>query len=266
MTSVSGDEEEYVPDSNPDTDSDSSTDLSPRKRQFLDSLLNPGSDMPNECDTTTPGLDTHVTSEFSVEEEPCPEFTVEEEPCPELTVEEEPCSRSTESFIDSDKTLQLAKISKVLLALEKGRLAEFHGKNLDEITIDPNENVMGSDEEDACRQDGNRSFAVDEPSADETVAGTVGNEISSTGKQHKQPSAEHGASSGVSTVGHSPKEPSTEETVSGTVGNEISSTSKQHKRHQQSMEHLLESVLWDIPPKVKLHRKEHPGSRQRLGQ
>ncbi|XP_049417425.1 uncharacterized protein LOC125879526 [Epinephelus fuscoguttatus] len=93
MTSVSGDEEEYVPDSNPDTDSDSSTDLSPRKRQFLDSLLNPGSDMPNECDTTTPGLDTHsVTSEFSVEEEPCPEFTVEEEPCPELTVEEEPCS------------------------------------------------------------------------------------------------------------------------------------------------------------------------------
>ncbi|XP_049417423.1 uncharacterized protein LOC125879523 [Epinephelus fuscoguttatus] len=94
-----------------------------------------------------------------------------------------------------DKTLQLAKISKVLLALEKGRLAEFHGKNLDEITIDPNENVMGSDEEDACRQDGNRSFAVDEPSADETVAGTVGNEISSTGKQHKQPSAEHGASS-----------------------------------------------------------------------
>lgn len=37
-----------------------------------------------------------------------------------------------------DKTLQLAKISKVLLALESGRLAEFHGKNLDEITIDPN--------------------------------------------------------------------------------------------------------------------------------
>ncbi|KAK0146646.1 hypothetical protein N1851_014043 [Merluccius polli] len=29
-----------------------------------------------------------------------------------------------------DKTLQLAKISKVLLALESGRLAEFHGKNL----------------------------------------------------------------------------------------------------------------------------------------
>lgn len=37
-----------------------------------------------------------------------------------------------------DKTLQLAKISKVLMALEQGRLVEFHGKNLDEIEIDPN--------------------------------------------------------------------------------------------------------------------------------
>lgn len=35
-----------------------------------------------------------------------------------------------------EKTLQLAKISKVLMALEQGRLAE-HGKNLDEIGIDP---------------------------------------------------------------------------------------------------------------------------------
>ena len=36
-----------------------------------------------------------------------------------------------------EKTLQLAKISKLLMALEQGRLAEFHGKNLDEIVIDP---------------------------------------------------------------------------------------------------------------------------------
>lgn len=36
------------------------------------------------------------------------------------------------------KTRQLTKISKVLLALESRRLAEFHGNNLDEITIDPN--------------------------------------------------------------------------------------------------------------------------------
>lgn len=36
-----------------------------------------------------------------------------------------------------EKTLQLAKISKLLIALEQGKLAEFHGKNLDEITIGP---------------------------------------------------------------------------------------------------------------------------------
>lgn len=34
-------------------------------------------------------------------------------------------------------TLQLAKISKVLMALEQGRLAEFKGKSLDDIAIDP---------------------------------------------------------------------------------------------------------------------------------
>ncbi|KTG37250.1 hypothetical protein cypCar_00004133 [Cyprinus carpio] len=39
-----------------------------------------------------------------------------------------------------EKTLQLAKISKVLMALEQGRLAEFHGKNLDEI-VDPDAEV-----------------------------------------------------------------------------------------------------------------------------
>lgn len=33
--------------------------------------------------------------------------------------------------------LQLAKISKVLLALEQGRVAEFKGKNLEEIKIEP---------------------------------------------------------------------------------------------------------------------------------
>lgn len=36
-----------------------------------------------------------------------------------------------------EKTLQLAKVSKLLMALEQGRLAEFHGQNLDEITIGP---------------------------------------------------------------------------------------------------------------------------------
>lgn len=34
-------------------------------------------------------------------------------------------------------TLQLAKISKVLMAMERGQLSEFKGRNLDEIQIDP---------------------------------------------------------------------------------------------------------------------------------
>lgn len=34
-------------------------------------------------------------------------------------------------------TLQLAKISKVLMALEQGKLSKFKGKNLDQINIDP---------------------------------------------------------------------------------------------------------------------------------
>ncbi|XP_034529641.1 uncharacterized protein LOC117805134 isoform X2 [Notolabrus celidotus] len=51
-------------------------------------------------------------------------------------------------------TLQLAKISKVLMALEKGRLAEFKGKTLDEINIDPEENVSpDSDAEEAYESD-----------------------------------------------------------------------------------------------------------------
>nr|XP_055049347.1 uncharacterized protein LOC129434425 [Misgurnus anguillicaudatus] len=46
-------------------------------------------------------------------------------------------------------TLQLAKMSKIFLALEKGRLADFKGKSLDEIDIDPEEKVtVDSDLED----------------------------------------------------------------------------------------------------------------------
>ncbi|XP_058262888.1 uncharacterized protein LOC131363913 isoform X1 [Hemibagrus wyckioides] len=40
-------------------------------------------------------------------------------------------------------TLQLAKISKILMALETGRLGEFTGKNLDDIDIDPNGMLTG---------------------------------------------------------------------------------------------------------------------------
>ncbi|XP_076139300.1 uncharacterized protein LOC143138451 [Alosa pseudoharengus] len=43
-------------------------------------------------------------------------------------------------------TLQLAKISKVLMSIEQGRLMEFKGKNLDEIEIQPHEQVQLLDE------------------------------------------------------------------------------------------------------------------------
>ncbi|XP_065151644.2 uncharacterized protein [Paramisgurnus dabryanus] len=39
-------------------------------------------------------------------------------------------------------TLQLAKISKVLMAMERGQIVDFKGKNLDEIQIDPKERVL----------------------------------------------------------------------------------------------------------------------------
>uniref|UniRef100_A0A3Q3KSK0 Uncharacterized protein n=1 Tax=Monopterus albus TaxID=43700 RepID=A0A3Q3KSK0_MONAL len=54
-----------------------------------------------------------------------------------------------------EKTLRLAKLSKVLMALERGRFAEFHGKNLDEITVDPDK-VLVCDEEDGSRKEGHR--------------------------------------------------------------------------------------------------------------
>ncbi|XP_059358170.1 uncharacterized protein LOC132096669 isoform X3 [Carassius carassius] len=52
-------------------------------------------------------------------------------------------------------TLQLAKMSKVLMAMEKGTLSDYKGKKLDDIEIDPNEQLeaqgdsMSSDEEDS---------------------------------------------------------------------------------------------------------------------
>nr|XP_054606750.1 uncharacterized protein LOC107395173 [Nothobranchius furzeri]XP_054606751.1 uncharacterized protein LOC107395173 [Nothobranchius furzeri] len=51
-------------------------------------------------------------------------------------------------------TLQLAKISKVLMALERGQLSSFKGQNLDEINIDPEEKMSDSeDEQDLLTED-----------------------------------------------------------------------------------------------------------------
>ncbi|KAM9716009.1 uncharacterized protein ACNS7B_022131 [Menidia menidia] len=73
-----------------------------------------------------------------------------------------------------EKTLQLAKISKLLMALEQGRISEFHGKNLDEITIEPHERALERDEDGQSQEnypstDGyNTSHQLDEPSTEES--------------------------------------------------------------------------------------------------
>ncbi|XP_048015236.1 uncharacterized protein LOC125247794 isoform X1 [Megalobrama amblycephala] len=73
-----------------------------------------------------------------------------------------PCAVSTSVMTSSpspyyrlpEGTLQLTKMSKVLMAMEKGTLSDFKGKKLDDIEIDPNEQLeaqgdsMSSDEED----------------------------------------------------------------------------------------------------------------------
>ncbi|XP_052400971.1 uncharacterized protein LOC127948534 [Carassius gibelio] len=103
-----------------------------------------------------------------------------------------------------EKTLQLAKISKVLMALEQGRLAEFHGKNLDEIGIDPDEKVVDCDEEeqvndcdeeDRSIQEGHCSSTVD-ASAEVALPATERNMSHKRGK----PSSEVPMSSGASAM------------------------------------------------------------------
>ncbi|KAJ4918077.1 hypothetical protein JOQ06_004118, partial [Pogonophryne albipinna] len=46
-----------------------------------------------------------------------------------------------------ESTLQLAKVSKLLIAMEKGRLSDLQGKGLDDIEINPEDEVSTSDDE-----------------------------------------------------------------------------------------------------------------------
>ncbi|KAM9443574.1 uncharacterized protein Hap1MRO34_024808 isoform 2-T2 [Clarias gariepinus] len=77
-----------------------------------------------------------------------------------------------------EKTLQLAKVSKVLMALEQGRVGQFKGKNLDEITIDPNEemelnNEVMSEEGENCEEHEDTQANVCAPPLDTEVVTTV---------------------------------------------------------------------------------------------
>ncbi|KAL1274946.1 hypothetical protein QQF64_027760 [Cirrhinus molitorella] len=89
-----------------------------------------------------------------------------------------------------EKTLQLAKICKVLMALEQGRLAEFYGKNLDEIVINPDEKVLESDWEVRSIQLGHCSSTVYEPIAEETLPPAERNEMPPPPKRQKPPDEE----------------------------------------------------------------------------
>ncbi|XP_048035660.1 uncharacterized protein LOC125261114 isoform X2 [Megalobrama amblycephala] len=75
-------------------------------------------------------------------------------------------------------TLQLAKIGKILMAMERGQLSEFKGRNLDEIQIDPQERVlMDSDHSDSENKKGiTENDASDSPSnsADKSKKSTAG--------------------------------------------------------------------------------------------
>ena len=35
-----------------------------------------------------------------------------------------------------EKTVQVAKLGKLLIALEQGKISEYHGKTLDDITVE----------------------------------------------------------------------------------------------------------------------------------
>uniref|UniRef100_A0A1A8FTH6 Si:ch73-211l13.2 n=3 Tax=Nothobranchius korthausae TaxID=1143690 RepID=A0A1A8FTH6_9TELE len=90
-----------------------------------------------------------------------------------------------------EKTLQLAKISKVLMALEQGRLAEFHGKNLDEVQIDPDEKILDTDEEDETQEEANTSTNFDGQSAKEAIPPPEKNEtVPLPSRKRKPPSSD----------------------------------------------------------------------------
>ncbi|XP_005171592.1 uncharacterized protein isoform X1 [Danio rerio] len=60
----------------------------------------------------------------------------------------------------ANRTLELARISKLLLALQQGRLAEYYGRSLEEIRVEPDEKVVVWDEERRSTQEDLRSPTV----------------------------------------------------------------------------------------------------------
>ncbi|XP_022530932.2 uncharacterized protein LOC103040472 isoform X3 [Astyanax mexicanus] len=62
-----------------------------------------------------------------------------------------------------ERTLQLAKVYKVLTAMEQGRMMEFMGKNFSDINIQPNEEV------ELCNDRGRKNWECSSPGATQSV-------------------------------------------------------------------------------------------------
>ncbi|XP_042612413.1 uncharacterized protein LOC109073813 isoform X2 [Cyprinus carpio] len=102
---------------------------------------------------------------------------------------------------------ELCRLPEKTMALEQGRLAEFHGKNLDEIVIDPDEKVLESDE-DRSIQEGHCASTVYEPKAEETLPPPERNKMPPP-KRLKPPSPDEKIPSGASAVRTSLKDKTT---------------------------------------------------------
>ncbi|XP_028971714.2 uncharacterized protein LOC105010019 isoform X2 [Esox lucius] len=82
-------------------------------------------------------------------------------------------------------TLQLAKISKILMACEQGRLTEFKGKSLDQISISPCETLM-SEKKDDTDYSNLESESVSEKAESSEEESSNGNLTEMTAIGHRQ--------------------------------------------------------------------------------
>ncbi|KAM9762562.1 uncharacterized protein ACNS7B_004605 isoform 1-T1 [Menidia menidia] len=151
-----------------------------------------------------------------------------------------------------EKTLQLAKISKLLMALEQGRISEFHGKNLDEITIEPHERALESDEDGQSQEnypstDGyNTSHQLDEPSTEESVLSEV---MLPTPSRKRKLSSQPSSTSAV--LDDAPSRPSVRKE---SVLSEVMLPTPSRKRKLSSQPSSTSAVLDDAPSRPSVRK------------
>ncbi|XP_028298057.1 uncharacterized protein LOC114460324 isoform X2 [Gouania willdenowi] len=91
-------------------------------------------------------------------------------------------------------TMELAKVSKVLCALEQGRLSEFKGMSLDQIHISPNEQVLEAGDSEVSDMETEKDSCLRRPSSE------------SSGGKRKTPSSECGEDT-LSSASSTPRRP-----------------------------------------------------------